>query len=130
MKRNLIYHTLIPLDNDIPVFTCRDGSHITRLDAIARDGALLSADRKTLDQLLPNHAGIAPKQAVTMELSFSLGTAAFTVNASCRLIAVRRLCRERYELKLVFDSLEEHAETIINDFVESALHIQEQRKVA
>ncbi len=130
MKRNLIYHTLVAVDSAIPVFTCRQGSHITQLESIARDGALLSADRQTLDQLLPNHAGIAPKTSVHMDISFKLGHSDLAVNASCSLIAVRRLCRDRYELKLVFDNLEEHAESVIDTFVQAALHGQDQRKVA
>ncbi|MDX1453402.1 MAG: PilZ domain-containing protein [Oleiphilaceae bacterium] len=130
MKRNLIYHTLVPVEQDIEVLAKRNGEHSCRLESISKDGVTLSTDRFTLDKLLPNHASVAPKQCVELDIDFHLMRGQLPIVAQGRLIAVRRLCRDRYELKLTFTSLSEQQQAIIDQFVEDALHGTQQQKVA
>lgn len=129
MKRHLIYYTHVkpnheqnsPIhvqarlheDNDKSVpLTCI-------LDRISRDGMTLSCDRMTLNLLLPNKSGIAPKNPVSLETEFSLNSA---IKASCRVVYTRRLSKNEYILELKFHELTEKDMNQIDEFIECSLN--------
>ena len=86
MKRNLIYHTQIPVHNSVSTRT-ESGEFQTQFERIARDGMTLSCDRKTLDQLFPNTASIAPRQPKSMQVTFTLPGQQQNIKAACEVFS-------------------------------------------
>lgn len=120
MKRNLIYHTHIAIENKV-IVSSDTGDIDTKLEAIARDGLTLTCNRETLDKLLPNTAVIAPKQPKTLELSFQLDNQADIIQSLCEVYCLRRLSRDTFQLDLRFNALEEKHFEQIDHYIERSL---------
>lgn len=120
MKRNLIYHTQIPIHNSVSTRT-ESGEFQTQFERIARDGMTLSCDRKTLDQLFPNTASIAPRQPKSMQVTFTLPGQQQNIKAACEVFSLRRLSRDCFELEMHFQQLSEQHERLIDDYIEANL---------
>lgn len=123
MKRNLIYHTRIPVNNVVATRT-ESGDFQTRFERIARDGMTLSCDRATLDQLFPNTVSIAPRQPKRMEVKFSLPGQQQQIEASCEVFSLRRLSRDCFELEMHFQQLDEQDFQWIDQYIETNLRQQ------
>ncbi len=132
MRRNLIYHTPIPVFDSINVSAMRESTQTTQLEAIARDGLTVSCNRETLDRLLPNNETVAPKQAVNMRVNFSLPGNTQAIKAECRVVCVRRLARDTFHLKMAFVDLAEKHFDSVSDYIEQSLesHRQTHQQVA
>jgi hypothetical protein len=134
MKRHLIYHSHVSTRsadyNTVCVEACIAGSAnkqtaTCQLDRISRDSMTLRCDQMTLNQLLPNKSGIAPKNPVSLSTSFHLDE---TVQANCRIIYTRRLSKDQFVLELKFSELAEKDQHLIDMFIEKSLrgkHIQQ-----
>ena len=120
MKRNLIYHTHIAVENIVAVETS-SGECNTQLEAIARDGLTLTCNRKTLDQLLPNTVSISPKQPKNLNIHFQLNDAFEAIQSSCEVYSLRRLARDTFQLDMHFNALEEKHFKQIDNYIENSL---------
>lgn len=128
MKRQLIYHTHVNTNREqcTPVHVQtrlieNDTKSISLkcvLDRISRDGMTLCCDKMTLNLLMPNRSGIAPKNPVTLETEFTLQS---DIKASCRVIYIRRTSKNEFILELKFFDMAEKDRTLIDRFIEDSL---------
>jgi len=121
-KRNLIYHTPIRVGDTVSVRTQNQETIQTYMEALARDGIVLTCDRETLDALLPNRNMIAPKQAVTLHTTFSLDPDQGKIESDCDVICVRRLSRDTFQMEMRFQELDDESYAMIDAYVDSALN--------
>ena len=131
MKRQLIYYTHVNTSGEqsppIHVQTRlvdEDAESISlkcQLDRISRDGMTLSCDRLTLDLLMPNRSGIAPKNPVSLETEFSLHS---DIKAKCRVTYIRRVSKNEFILELKFCELAEKERNQIDKFIDDSLNGQ------
>lgn len=120
MKRNLIYHTQIPAHNSVRTKSA-DGEFTTQLESIARDGMTLSCDRKTLDQLFPNTASIAPRQPKKLDVDFVLPGSGHAIKSTCEVFCMRRLSRDVFQLEMRFENLSEKDFEMIDRYIDAGL---------
>lgn len=128
MKRQLIYYTHVSTNREqsapVQVQTrlidneTKSISLKCSLDRISRVGMTLSCDKLTLNLLMPNRAGIAPKNPVTLETEFTLQS---NIKASCRVIYVRRTSKNEFILELKFFDMTEKDMNLIDRFIEDSL---------
>lgn len=120
MKRNLIYHTQISVQNAVTTKT-EHGSYATELEALSRDGMVLTCNRKTLDGMFPNTVSIAPRQPKQMTLSFTLPGETELIETSCEVYSLRRLSRDLFELTMKYETLSDADFDIVDRYVENKL---------
>lgn len=122
MKRNLIYHTHIVLDEKVTIENGQQHCAKTDLEAISRDGITMTCNRELLDQLLPNTASIAPKQPVSLRVSFALDRDREQIKADCHVVGVRRLSRDTFQMMMQFQDISEQHFERVDRYIESALN--------
>lgn len=121
MKRNLIYHTHIPIvkeraDKD----TLLNGVR-TKLQSIGRDGISIICDQQRLTELLPNPASVSPKSAVRFTSEFTLPGHDKSMSTECEAFYARRLSRDSFQMSLKFVALSAEHIAAIDSFVETCL---------
>lgn len=120
MKRNLIYHTHITANKAVQAWSQTGMEFDCHIDAIGRDGMMLTCDRQTLDALLPNSMHIAPKRPATIETRFQLDTLN-DITTRCEVIYARRMSRDQFLLEVRFDHLDDQQFEEVDLFVASAI---------
>lgn len=121
MKRNLIYHTHIPLGEKVTIETEQNYTTKTDLESISRDGITVICNQLTLNQILPNAASVAPKQPVALPVSFTLGQGE-RIKASCNVVAVRRLSKDTFQMVMRFREISEEHFELVDHYIESILN--------
>jgi c-di-GMP-binding flagellar brake protein YcgR len=120
MKRNLIYHTHIPVNNTVTTKTER-GQYTTELGCLSRDGMVLTCNRNTLDKMFPNTVSIAPRQPKKIVAAFTLPGDTKLIETACEVYSLRRLSRDLFELTMKYDDLSEEDYELVDQYVESKL---------
>jgi len=124
MKTNLIYHTQITMSDEhngsekVSIEVSNKTAINAFFNTISKDGMTITCDQHTLHALLPNKESIAPKQPVTLPVTFSLNQ---EIKATCNVICVRRLSKNIFELDMRFKDLAENDASSVNQYIESSL---------
>ncbi len=78
------------------------------IENISRAGVMLSCNRETLETLQPTSHTPTPVESAQIELHFEVPVDAYhteTVSSTCKVIYVRRLARDRFQVGLSFGTL-------------------------
>jgi len=125
MKRALIYHSKIAvkqtkrINSQVDIFTQGDSVAIsTSLQNVSRDRITITCDQFSLQQLLPNHAQVSPKQPVSLKVNFTIYK---KIDMSCHVISVRRLSKDTFQMDMMFKELDEHSENLIDKYMNYSL---------
>ena len=124
MKRNLIYYAHIPVGNQATIKTTESVAINTELEAISRDGLTITCNRLTLDQLLPNRIGLAPKQPISIDVAFALKNSD-AVEVCCSMVAIRRLARDTFQIVMRYKDISELYFNNLDRYIDSTMKRQQ-----
>ncbi len=124
MKRNLIYHTHVPVVAQKRHYSYL-ANHKVHLSTLSRDGFSITCEAETLRALLPNTRGISPKTPVNFCCQISLQGLASEILTQCEAYAIRRLSRSEFQMSLKFAELDERQERMINAYMDRQLNASE-----
>ncbi len=128
MKRQLMFHTHVNTGQSKKISVLVQTEYEQEkcyLDRISRDGLTISCDTKTLQNIMPNKASVAPKDPISMRTTFKLDK---SIHASCRVIFARRLSKDHFVMELKFVDINEQAMQDLDDYIESTLKSELQNK--
>jgi len=127
MKRPLIYHSQIAvketkrINSHVDIFTLDDSAISTSLQNVSRDRMTITCNQVSLQQLLPNHARVSPKQPVSLKVNFTIYE---KIDTSCQVISVRRLSKDTFQMDMIFSEMDEHSENLIDKYMNYSLKKQ------
>jgi len=127
MKRQLIYHTQIAVketkrvNDHVMIYTQNATPLNTSLTRISRDGIAITCGRQTIEELLPNHYQVAPKQPVSLSAHFKIYE---EIQTSCQVFSVRRLAKDTFQIDMKFCELTTREEELIDQYMAHSLQKQ------
>lgn len=108
LKKNLRHFARVNAHFTAYLSTAKGNIRHAEIENISRAGVMLSCDRETLETILPNNQSPAPWDALQIDLAFEIPVDAYhteTVQSQCKVVYVRRLARDKFQIGLGFGKL-------------------------
>ncbi|MDG5499277.1 PilZ domain-containing protein [Marinobacter sp. BGYM27] len=123
-KNNLRQQQRVSTNIEVTVCNPNGNQLVCHTANLSRAGMLVECDSDHVRDILPGNSPIAPKKAVALDVKFAVpvvSVQSVNIEASCEIIHVRRVSKNRFQLGLQFTGFNGNGHDYVDQYVSRQL---------